>query len=73
MPTIWPCEQLHWNGLRFVATRIEVNNIRGINNPEFANRLNGNFFLNVGTTVGHDDDVDTISGDTGLTGSSPPN
>ncbi len=31
-------------------------------NPQFANRLNGNNFLNLGVTVQHDSDADTLTG-----------
>jgi Ca2+-binding RTX toxin-like protein len=42
-----------------------VKNLRGISNPTFDQRLNGNRFLVKNATVFHDADVDTLNGEAG--------
>lgn len=55
---------LEWASIRSYTER--VSNIRGVANPQFANRLNANYFFQVGSTVLHDADADTLSGGTEL-------
>jgi Ca2+-binding RTX toxin-like protein len=50
-----------WNSGRSYTARIL--NIRGVNNPEFANRANGNFFLQQGSTVLDDGAPDELYGE----------
>ncbi|MEQ1826376.1 MAG: calcium-binding protein [Pirellula sp.] len=45
-----------------IANETRVANLRGIDNPGFAIRLNGNFFLRKGETVHDDDEVDFLIG-----------
>lgn len=52
-----------WNSGRGIQARRD--NISGTPNPEFASRLNGNNFLQLGVTVTDDGDVDVLTGGSG--------
>jgi len=52
-----------WTSARTYDERVK--NLRGISNPTFDQRLNGNRFLVKNSTVFHDADADTLNGDAG--------
>ena len=54
---------LEWNSTRGYLSRVA--NLRGTPNVTFADRLNGNTFLQKGVTVNDDDEADTLTGGTG--------
>jgi len=55
---------LEWGSNRTYVSRIA--NLKGIPNPFFAARINGNFFLQKGITVQDDDALDVLTGGDGM-------
>jgi hypothetical protein len=55
--------QAEWTSARTYEERVK--NLRGISNPTFDQRLNGNRFLVKNSTVFHDGDADVLNGEAG--------